>query len=447
MRRALAVVAVFILSRTLSLSSGHVDPLSHPTIREVIQMVNGGVFGEVIVERVRRLEPPPVLDARSLARLREKGVPDTVLLELTRTLPADTCDLRGGPPGHGTDLRKVLQHPSIAEVLREVDAGVPSHTIVERVRGLRSVPVLDARALTKLTSEGVPDAVLLELVRARGVGSGASHAELLAEVVPRTEGPDPLLHPSIGEIVLMLQEGIGEDVILERIRHLPKVPALDACSVEKLGAWGVGDELVRELLQRRTALSAGEVHTAQPLTMLAKGEDTMLEAPKPTRKEAPGKQAPRSPDPAEPAVAREGVGRIRVVAQSSLPVTYLEVLVDGTPVSQRGEVQEGQTTAGWTLPRPPVVDVRKGLVVYDSVVPAGRHEVQASFALARIVETDWDPVLEAHGQRYETTSAGPEDESGGRPVCELQDGRTCTVHARLTKRRDGYAVTYAAKLR
>jgi hypothetical protein len=141
------------------------------------------------------------------------------------------------------------------------------------------------------------------------------------------------------------------------------------------------------------------------------------------------------------------MGRIRVVAKSSLPVTYLEVHLDGAPVTRQGEVQEGETKPGWMLPPPPVLDVKRGAVVFESELPAGPYEVTAAFALARIVNTEWDAVAEAHGQRYETTKAGPAGEQGEVSVCEVLEGRTCVVVARLLKRKTGYAVAYDSKSR
>jgi hypothetical protein len=128
-------------------------------------------------------------------------------------------------------------------------------------------------------------------------------------------------------------------------------------------------------------------------------------------------------------------------------VTYVEVLVDGELVTRKGKVQEGEVQPGWMLSRPPVVNVKGGVTVYETAVPVGSQEVKTAFALSRIVETEWDPVVEAYGQRYETARVGPADRSGVVPVCDVREGRTCIVLAYLFKSKGQYAVDYDAKIK
>jgi hypothetical protein len=340
MKQVFVVLAALVAGAPL-VSAGRGDPLDHPSVREVILMVNGGVDYDVIVERVRRLPAVPALDSDAIAELTGKGVPDEVLLALVeRNEIAGDCEV----PEQKIELQKVLDHPSIQELIRMVDADLATAVIVERAEHLQDVPAMDARAISKLTGMAVPDKALLELVRKQ-------------EIPP------------------------------------------DCATVR-----------------------------AQIL--------------------AAGKTRPRSSTAREAtASGSTGLGRVRVVARSSLPVTYLEVFLDGDAVSQQGEMHRGETEPGWTLPPPPVLDVKRDTVVYESEVPAGRHEIWTGFALTRIVDTDWDSVVEAHGQRYDTTTAGPADENGEVPACEVPEGRTCIVHAHFHKRGDAYVVTYDSEVR
>ena len=351
-------------------------------------MVRGGVASDVMVERVLRMQDVPTLDAAALGTLMSKGVPDVVLLELARKKPtAAPCEI----PERKVGVREVLDHPSIREVLYQVDTGVATDAMVERVGHLQRVPVLDARAIARLTSQGVPDKVLLELVRRQEIRTGCDpvRAELLAAAGERERA------------------------------------ARDGASTPRMTRESPGDPTFAE------ASSYGAEDG---------GHRQVEQAPK-----EKVRSSSHRPDAA--AAGSPGMGRIRVVAKSSLPVTYLEVHLDGAPVTRKGEVQEGETKPGWMLPPPPVLDVKRGAVVFESDLPVGPYEVQTTFALSRIVETDWDAVVEARGQRYDTAMAGPAGEKGEVPVCEVREGRTCVVLARLLKKGDGYAVAYDSTMR
>jgi len=332
----------------------------------------------VVIERVRRLEDVPRLDAAAITHLMRKGVPDEVLLELARRRNiVEPC----GIPERKVDVVAALDHPSIRRVLRQLDGGVATDEILLRVRSDPNVPVLDARAIVKLTGKGVPARLLVELVRKQEVRKGCDpvRAELLAA---------------------------AEDVEAHEARtdgHSRPAPTLDRQK-----------DVSPALTDGATAAAAAR--------------------PRARHRDAP------APDPG-------GMGRIRVVAKSSLPVTYLEVLLDGDSVMRKGQIQEGEAEPGWILPPPPVLGIKRGVVVYESELPAGPHQVQAAFALSQIVGTEWDAVARARGQRYETTKAGPDAVRGEAPVCEVRAGRTCVVLVRLFKRKDGYAVAYYAERR
>lgn len=320
------------------------DTLRQPAVQDVLMMMKGGVAYDVMIERIRRMEDLPTLDADVLAFLGREEVPDRVLLEMIhRSQAIEPCRI----PQRPREQHDVLDAPAIRQVLRDLDDGMTTERLVERVGHLDGVPVLDARAINKLTSKGVPDPVLLELVRKQEIPKGC----------------DP-------------------------VRAEPMV--VSAIAVQPTPA---GDR----------------------------------------------KQAAVEPP--------TGAGRIRVIVKSSLPVSYLEVQVDGDSVAHKGSVEEGETKPGWTLPPPAVLDLKRGEIVYESESPAGFHDVTTAVAVSTIVETDWDDTLEAYGQRYETTRVGPLDADGATAVCDVREGQLCVVLARLVERGRYYAIEYESATR
>lgn len=386
MRRALAVTFVWVSVLSGGFEAANRENLfRHPAIREVMLMMRGGVAYDVMVERVKRMPEVPELDAAAIGTLTNQGVPDKVLLALAqRTKTAVRCPI----PERKLSPREVFDDPSIRQVLGDLDAGTPTKAILERVERLHAVPVLDARAIEKLTSDGVPDRVLLALVRKEEVQTGCDpvRKELLASVArtPRDGRAKKKDEPVLPASLASVPSAPDSRTILVTDQNTSEVPA-----------------------EPRAARRRHEASAAEAI----------------------------------------GLGRIQIVAKSSLPVTYLQVLLDGDIVAKRGEIEEGETKPGWMLPRPPVLNVKKGAVVFECALPAGPHEVQTTFALSRIVETGWDDVVEARGQRYDTTKVGPSDEDGGVPVCDVPEGKTCVVLARLVKKGDGYTITYDSKVR
>jgi hypothetical protein len=218
-----------------------------------------------------------------------------------------------------------------------------------------------------------------------------------------------------------MKDGVETDAIVELVGNLQSVPSLDARAIGRLTDEGVHDEVLLELVRKLDVRTGCDPVRAELLA--AMGDVTAPEA----------------------TAGSTGTGRIRVIAKSSLPVSYLEVLLDGDSVARKGQVQEGEAHPGWTLRQPLALDVQRGAIVFESELPVGRHGVQTVFAVSRVVSTDWDVAKRARGQRYETTKAGPAGKRGEIPVCEVLEGRTCVVVARLVKRGDGYAVAYDSK--
>jgi hypothetical protein len=291
----------------------------------------------------------------------------------------------------------------------------------------------------------LPDKALLDLVRTEEVppGCAAVRAQLLAalaavEAQPGRDRDDPLGHPSIEGILLMTREGVATDVIVEHVRHLADVPVLDARAIAKLTKRGVPDAVLLALVQEQVARSSRAAAVA-PAPAAAP-------APAPAAKaEAQEARPSRKTKPVEPVAGSTGLGRIRVVAKSSLPVTYLEVLLDGNAVARKGEIPRGETKSGWMLPPPPELHVKGNTIVHESKVPVGGTR-SARCSRSRGSCDRWDPWS---GQRttYETRTAGPADESGEVPACEIAEGRTCTVRARFQKRGNVYAVSYDSEVR
>lgn len=386
--------------------------LRQSSVREVLDMIRGGVSQDVMVERVRRFEDVPYLDPAALTVLANKGVPDQVLLELIQRRKVVTpCEL----PEREISVREILDHPCIREVLLQVDSGVTTDAILVRVAHLDHVPTLDARALSKLTSKGVPNRVLIALIQKQAVRNGCDPARL--------------------ELLAALAE-------VNRVRPEARQKPPEASEVSNPAPRATtAPEDAPAPAKKHASRKEPSPARSYPFRPIDQGAREV------TRNGADEAQAAKRAQDAAPAADSAGLGRIRVIAKSSLPVTYVEVLLDGTPVTSKGEVQEAEVKPGWKLPPPTVLDVRRGAVVFESVVPAGTHEIQTAFAVSWIIDTDWDEAAEARGQRYDTSKAGPASTSGKSPACEVHEGRTCTVYARLLKNGDGFAVEYQSKMR
>ncbi len=339
-------------------------------------MMRAGVAYDVMVERVRRMPDLPHLGPTTITRLTDKGVPDSVLLALVRRKrDVVPCEI----PEPRVDTREVLDHPAIWRARYEVDAGVATKAIVAGVGQMETVPVLDGRAISRLTNKGVPDEVLLALVRKQEVLTGCDRvrAELLAASAEvRHHGVDVI--PALSNATL-------DD------SHGARKPARRARTPKD---------------RDQTASHRLDASAAQPT----------------------------------------GRGRVVVVAKSSLPVTYLEVLLDGQSVTSKGKVFVGEGEPGWQLQRPLVLDLKGGIVVFESELPTGSYAVQAAFAVAKIISTD-EKLVRARVQRYDTTTAGPTGEDGEVPVCKVREDSTCVVVVRLLRRNNVHIVAYDSRAR
>jgi hypothetical protein len=407
----LLLVLVVLVAASAPMGARQDDPLRHPGVQEVRLMMNGGVSYDVMIERIRRMEDVPALDAKALQALRGQGVPERVLVELVhRKETLEPCSIRARKSA-GQD---VFGDPAIREVLRRSDGGTTTNDLVQYVGELHFVPVLDARALDKLTAKGISDRVLVELVRKQPIPQGCD----LARVEPPGGASSA------------------------------PVAASQSNKVSKKAASHEADPA--QTTHKKKTKPGGGDRSAQTDGSAAPQEAPAVPAAMPTNEvhedlaAVVGDVPPAVDSTAAP--APPGTGRVRVIVRSSLPVTFLEVQFDGKSVVRKGEIPQAETKPGWMLPPIPIVNIKKGETVLDTEVPAGSHEVEVAFGLSRIVQTQWDDVVEAYGQRYDTARVGPLDIKGAHPVCDLADGKTCVVLAQLEKRGKVYAVEYETRV-
>ena len=235
-------------------------------------------------------------------------------------------------------------------------------------------------------------------------------------------------HPAIRQILAMVQAGVGDDVIVARIQQMEAVPELSGEEIARLRQNGVSDRVLLELVQR--------AHV---------GEDARSTSHAPSS----------SPD------SSSRTARLRVVIESSFPVTYYEVEVSGQIVATRGESFEGTSEPGRILKQPLPFRLVKPAVAYEDEVEPGEHRVLVGFSVCRVEEDPNDDWMEYSRQQY--ISSGVQAEDGPGPtkawsanqaaVCRVEEGQLCVVSAQFGKRsptRFGglpiYSVTYRVKV-
>ncbi len=235
--------------------------------------------------------------------------------------------------------------------------------------------------------------------------------------------PEP---PVVGEVVAMIEAGVGEAVIVARIQQMPAVPTL------------TGEEIAR--LKKRGATEAVLLALVGAAAPTAEGPAVAVDAPT--------------------AGGRVMSSTIRVILASSFPVTHYEVFVDGLGVAARGKVFEGQSAPGRILKRPERFDLDEPVVAYEDTVEPGDHSVRVGFAVSRVDEdsttTNW---MDYSRQRYRTSGVRAIDDRSqerGWSVseavsCQVGPGQLCVVTVQFGKRSPSrfgglpiYAVTYEA---
>ncbi|HHN74982.1 MAG TPA: hypothetical protein ENK10_07105 [Acidobacteria bacterium] len=243
--------------------------------------------------------------------------------------------------------------------------------------------------------------------------------------VTRAEGGAALDHPSIREVLAMARAGVHDAVIRERIAQI-EIPELSGQDLAALKKEGLSDDVLITLVRRASRHPTPE---------------TPAPAPAPREIPPPASATPPPAESGEP--FPEGMGRLVVEFRAPFPVTSLEVVVDGKRVASRGEVIEGQSEPAQFLERPARLSLKKGEVVYDELIPAGRHEILAGFAVTAVESDPEDEWSEYSRERY--VSRGVRAERRTTPLsawgvnpgvsCEIAQGETCRVVVELQRRR------------
>lgn len=228
-----------------------------------------------------------------------------------------------------------------------------------------------------------------------------------AQIAP---GPSKVLDdPAIREIIAMTEAGIGPQVIIERIRQIPRIPQLDGDALAELKKMGVADLVLFELVKR-------------------------------SEEDAPLREEPEEP------VYDEGMpGGVRVAVQSQFSLSWVRVTVDGREVAELGRIATGQSERGMFLERPPKLKFKDGKTVFDGVIEPGVHKVRVDYAVTWIEdEYPEDIIHEYTRQRYHSSGVGEhsgrEDPwndgnfvPGSDATCTVGSGRACVVTATTHK--------------
>ena len=199
----------------------------------------------------------------------------------------------------------------------------------------------------------------------------------------------PLEHPSILEVLAMVDAGVGEDVVVARVERLTGVPVLAGADIAALKKRGVPDSVLLALVERS---QPGSVNGA-------------------------------------PSTSSSGGASIRVQAESGFPVSYWEVVVNGRTVAEDGEV------------RPPIVEdaaelparlaLRGPETLFEGDVAPGRHLVYAGFAVTR--GTSRQVTTRVRAGEVDRTL-----EQNRGTVCNVDPGELCIVTVRFRKDGSGW---------
>ncbi len=261
---------------------------------------------------------------------------------------------------------------------------------------------------------------------------------------PPEEVPD---HPALAEVVAMAAAGVSDEVILTRLEQLGSVPELDGHAVAALRTAGVSDRVLLRLVQM-----AGEPDASPapaPAEKPAKPEALTSVAPGPVQPEAPPPEPPPAvPEHATkkatgqlPAAAPVSGGRIIVEIERSFPIHYVEVVVDGRRVLERGQLYSGASEMGQLLRRPPAIDEPDEFVAYVGWVVPGEHTVSVGYAVTEVISDPEDEWHEASSERYRTGGVLVDptvlDSDAISPAttvqCDLEASQICTVHVELAR--------------
>ncbi len=244
----------------------------------------------------------------------------------------------------------------------------------------------------------------------------------------RADEKSALDHPAIKEILVMVEAGVGDRVIFAKLKSMDSIPVLSGAEIAQLKEKGFGDALLESLVLMGGSNSvpvAGKKAGSMPAAAAAATSARLSVA-------TPGPEA-----------LPEGAAKIRVLLNSSFRISYYEVIFDGRKVAERGAILEGRSGPGEVLARADFFRLKKDELVFEQIVPAGRHELLVGYALSEVDGNPEDPFNEYSREKYVSRGVRAEEKAATSgawgvnhaAVCEPAAGETCTITATFKKLR------------
>jgi hypothetical protein len=215
----------------------------------------------------------------------------------------------------------------------------------------------------------------------------------------------------------MVEAGVGDEVIIARIRQMTDLPSLSGDAIAALKRKGVSDRVLLELVQG------------------ARSGGTAAEGP----------------------LGTEGASKLRVIIESPFPVSFYEIVVDGRTVATQGERYEGESEPGRALKQPRTFRVDETHSAYDGSIEPGEHKILVGFEVSGVEGDRRDDWGEYARQQYVSSGVhAEENDRAGRnwganhaAICRVEKGQVCLVNVRFDSKsatRFGglpvYSVTY-----
>jgi hypothetical protein len=254
------------------------------------------------------------------------------------------------------------------------------------------------------------------------VGSAVVMVVFVCVSVIHAETPPATEHPAVQEVLTMVEAGLSEAVVLERVDNIGAFPDLDGTTLAVLAERGVSERVLVRMIQLEA--EDGLQKTRAPAPLPEPAQDNPESSPNPGL--APGQ------------------AELRVVVECAFRITFLEVTVDGGEVLTVGKLWEGEGMAGERIRRPRWIKGETPSVAFEGPVSAGEHEIGVGFAITHVQMDDpndeWGEYSReryvSRGMRASGEPIGEVGEEVRKPaVCKVSPGDICEVTAILEKTR------------
>ncbi|MCP4902763.1 MAG: hypothetical protein GY906_37860 [bacterium] len=240
------------------------------------------------------------------------------------------------------------------------------------------------------------------------------------------ETPAALEHPAVQEVLVMVDAGLSERVIFERVSNIGEFPDLNADTLAALAKRGVTEAILVRMIELEAEPAALEPLVALPAASPV-AEPIATAAPSVVSKVglAPGQAG------------------IKVVVERAFKITFLEVEVNGGNAGTEGKLWEGEGMMGERLRRPRWVKTEMPFIAFEGPVAPGTNSVGVGFAISQVIMDDPDDEwgeysherYVSRGLRSSGVKIGEGKERDTEPVtCQVSAGEICEVTATLEKR-------------